>query len=175
MDLSGKFPAEVVSYDPVRREAKITIEKLTDGSQDYPIAEFCNPFGDKSEHTEIRVLAGDRVWVEFLREDARYPIIVGYRPKQTGNAMDVRRFHHQNIELDADTNILVKAGVNVTLQVGTTIVKVESGTVTIKAANIKLDGATEIIGSISHNGKNIGSPHTHGGIVPGGGSTAPVN
>lgn len=40
----------------------------------------------------------------------------------------------------------------------------------------KVSGDMDISGgSLTHNGKNIGSTHTHGGVQPGGGSTAAPN
>jgi len=39
-----------------------------------------------------------------------------------------------------------------------------------------MNGSVTIIGpSLTHNGKNVGSTHTHGGIQPGGGNTAAPN
>ncbi|WP_068305293.1 phage baseplate assembly protein V [Pararhodobacter sp. CCB-MM2] len=43
-------------------------------------------------------------------------------------------------------------------------------TATLSAAGLALTG-----GSITHNGKDIGDTHTHGGISPGGANTAPPN
>lgn len=104
------YPATVVSYNRARRMCRIRIEGLTDGGDVMPEAELCNPLGDKSEHTEIRILPGDRVWVMFQGGDARFPVIVGYRPKNAGNDLEWRRFHHENIELEADQEIVLKVG-----------------------------------------------------------------
>lgn len=108
--MNALYPATVVSYDRQKRTCRVKIDGVTDGGDVLPEAEFCNPLGDKSEHTEIRILPGDRVWVAFQNDDARFPVIVGYRPKQTGNSVLWRRFHHENIELEADQQITLKVG-----------------------------------------------------------------
>lgn len=39
--------------------------------------------------------------------------------------------------------------------------------------NMTMNGSVDIIGAaLTHNGKNVGDTHTHGGIQPGGGSTS---
>lgn len=55
---------------------------------------------------------------------------------------------------------------------GATFVEVASGTVHIKAANLVIDGNTDINGTLKNNGVNVGSTHTHGGVAPGGANTA---
>jgi hypothetical protein len=43
-------------------------------------------------------------------------------------------------------------------------------------ASAQISGNVEITGSVlTHNGKDIGSTHTHGGVQPGGGSTSVPN
>ncbi len=115
------YPATVVSYDRARRLCRIRIDGVTDGGDVMPEAEICNPIGDKSEHTEIRIIPGDRVWVAFQAEDPRFPVIMGYRPKQTGNDLNWRRFHHENIELDADQQITIKVGATSIVMTGSGI------------------------------------------------------
>ncbi len=55
------MPAVIVAVDSPRRIATIEIAGRTTGATDHLEAEFCNPFGDKSEHTEIRAKPGDLV------------------------------------------------------------------------------------------------------------------
>lgn len=44
--------------------------------------------------------------------------------------------------------------------------------ISVSAPSIAIDGDVAITGSsLTHNGINVGSTHTHGGVVPGGGST----
>lgn len=111
----GLMPAEVDSIDREARIARVRIPGLTDGATELPEAEFCNPIGDKSEHTEIRMVPGDRVWLAFAGGDPRYPVIVGYRPRQQENGIDWRRFEHANFQFDADTGFIINAGVEVTI------------------------------------------------------------
>lgn len=111
-------PGFVESYDPDRKTCRVQIPGQTDGAEVLPEAEFCFPVGDKSEHTDIRILKGDRVWLAFINGDARYPVIMGFRPRQTGNETAWRRFHHDNIEHQADTDLHFQAGQDVHIEAG---------------------------------------------------------
>lgn len=116
--LPSLTPGFVDSYDPARKTCRVAIPGQTDGAEILPEAEFCFPVGDKSEHTDIRILKGDRVWLAFLNGDARFPVIMGYRPKQNGNETAWRRFHHDNIEHQADTDLHLQAGQDVHIEAG---------------------------------------------------------
>src|SRR5690606_39810837 len=102
MTRDSRTPGIVESVDRARREVRVRIPGMTDDAELQPLAEIEYPIGDKSEHTEIRILPGDRVWLAFINGDPRYPIITGYRTKHTGNEVGTRRFHHDAIETDAD-------------------------------------------------------------------------
>lgn len=158
MSLPSRIPGIVNSYDRQRRECRVEIPGYTDGAEEFPVAQFENPLGDKSEHTEIRILPGDRVWLAFENGDPRYPIITGFRPKQVGNVVGYRRWHHENIETDADqtqkhtagTTYRVEAGQSITLIVGgSSIVMNDSSitltsngsTVVLDASGVALNGA----------------------------------
>ena len=97
-----RWPAIVRSVDRARREVRVEIPGKTDGAEEWPIAEIEYPIGDKGSHTEIRIIEGDLVWVTFIGNDPRYPIITGSRLPHTGNEVGTRRWHHDNIETDAD-------------------------------------------------------------------------
>lgn len=129
----GKYPAFVAAYDPQTRLCRVEIPGVTDGADVFPEADFEYPIGDKSEHTEIRILVGDRVWIEFEAGDPRYPIITGYRPKRVGNEVGTRRWHHANIETDADQSQVHTAGTSYAISVGGTTVVIEPSRVTITA------------------------------------------
>lgn len=58
---------------------------------------------------------------------------------------------------------------------GATSIEVADGTVTITAASINIVGDITTTGTITNNGKDIGSAHTHSGVTPGGGSTGSPN
>lgn len=148
--MPGRYPAVVVSYDWQKRTCRIEIPGLTDGGDVMPEAEIEYPIGDKSRlgnyTTEIEIWPGDTVWVAFIGGDPRYPVITGYRNPRAGNSVDWRRWHHKNIELSADTNIVIQAG----------------GSVTIKAGSVAIESEF-----LTHNGVNVGDTHVHGGVLPG--------
>lgn len=112
--IAGKLPAVVASYDQKRRECRVHIPGLTDGTGPGISAEIEYPIGDKSKDsefcTEIQINKGDHVWVEFEGGDSRYPIITGYRNPRAGNGTNWRRFHHKNIELIGEDMIRVRVG-----------------------------------------------------------------
>lgn len=191
----GLIPAEVESIDRERRIARVRIPGLTDGATSLPEAQFCNPIGDKSEHTEIRILPGDRVWLAFEGGDPRYPVIVGYRPRNQENGIDWRKFHHANFQFDADSNFIINAGAKVTINAPEVVVNastkatVVSPSVLVDSPSSKFTGAVEVAGAftykagmtgtggasiaggMSNNGKNIGSDHKHSGVATGSGNT----
>lgn len=144
-----KYPAVVVAYDANTRLAQVKIEPLDNGADTVLDAELLYPLGDKS-NTAIEVLAGDFVWVEFEGGDPRYPIIVGYRNKRTGNDDSTRRYHHANIELLADNTIKIKGDVKVIIESAT--VEVNATTVTVTASNTNITSLVNITGNTSITG-----------------------
>jgi hypothetical protein len=185
--IPGKLPAVVASYDKKRRECRVHIPGLTDGTGPGISAEIEYPIGDKSKagefSTDILILAGDTVWVEFECGDARYPIITGFRNPRVGNGTDWRRFHQDNIELlavklmqfIAGGNVLIEStGANITIK-SPSLVTIEAPLTHIKGALTVDDlitgtggisvsgggGAAISGGTLTHNGVNVGSDHTH--------------
>lgn len=129
--LAGKWPAVIDSYDPDARTCRVRIEGITDGSNALPEAVIAAPIGDRSDagnskdHTEIRILEGDLVWVEFECGDPRFPIITHARLKRAANPTNWRRWRHANIEMTADgdmvlncTNLILNASGDVTEHIG---------------------------------------------------------
>lgn len=107
----GRWPAIVREYHAPTRMVRVEIPGLTDGAEHYPWAEIEYPIGDKSIHdqyaTEIEILPNDTVWVAFVNEDPRYPIVTGYRNARTANSEFWRRWHHLNISILATNNMNV--------------------------------------------------------------------
>lgn len=105
----GKYQGVVESYNGNGRMCRVLIPSQTDGSNVALEAVFCNPLGDRPEDTEIRILAGDKIWIEFEAGDERFPIITGYRTPREGNPVDWRRWQHKNIELTAEETLIINA------------------------------------------------------------------
>lgn len=176
--IAGKLPAVVASYDKARRECRVHIPGLTDGTGPGIAAEIEYPIGDKSKagefSTDILIAAGDLIWVEFEGGDSRYPIITGFRNPRAGNGTDWRRFHQQNMELlttqvmnlMAGGVITIKSDVKINLIAPLThvqgpllvdeLITGTGGLAVSGGGGASVDG-----GSIAHNGVNIGSTHTH--------------
>ena len=155
--MPGRYPAIVRSYDQARRTCRIEIPGLTDGADVLPEAEIEYSIGDKSRsgqfETEIEILPGDTVWIAFIGGDPRYPVITGWRNPQTGNSANWRRWHHQNIEHLADSQIKRGAGVSITDEAGKTISVKAGSTITAEAGSsitLKVGGS-----SIVMNGSSI--------------------
>jgi len=128
--MAGRYPAIVKSYDKTSRTCRISIPGVTERGDVLPLAEIEYPIGDKSVHpsyaTELEITPNDMVWVSFINNDPRYPIITGYRNPEIGNDIDTRRYHHKNIQLVADTQIELKVG---------------ASTLVITASGITLNGS----------------------------------
>lgn len=99
--LAGKWPAIVKSYVADRRICEVSIPGITDGD-DALEAEIEYPIGDRpsgENATEVLITKGDKVWIEFIQGDPRYPLITGYRNPAKGNKKGTRRWQHDQIEL----------------------------------------------------------------------------
>lgn len=112
---AGKWPGWIDSYDGASRTARVRIDGLTEGSPVLPVAVFEYPIGDRADasdskdHTEIRILPNDPVWIEFECGDERFPIVTGSRLKREGNPTNWRRWRHANIEMTADNVMRLNA------------------------------------------------------------------
>ncbi|MEY2875795.1 MAG: hypothetical protein RLZZ373_3166 [Pseudomonadota bacterium] len=154
-EIHGKWPGVVTSYDPVKRTCRVKVDGITDGASAELVAQIMQAIGDRSETTEIEILPGDRVWLEFERGDARYPLIVGYRAKNIDNAVDWRRWHHKNVEIKFDELLkLLGEGASMTLDSGGGIavvkvskdVTIDAGSsVTIKAGGCSITMAGGVV------------------------------
>lgn len=142
--LPSLWPGEVASYDAVRRTCRVRIPGITDGSDTLPEAVFINALGDRASDTEIRILAGDLVWLMFEGGDPRFPIIAGYRTPREGNPTQWRRWRHANIQLIAENTML--------LTVGATNVTITDGSVAITGANLSVSGNITSGGNITAAG-----------------------
>ncbi len=153
----GLMPAIVASVTVGDRQARmyrVRIPGLTDGAAELPRADVMNPLGDKSEHTEIRILPGDRVWLAFERGDTRYPIIVGYRTRHDQeNAMDWRRFEHANFEFQADNIFRVIADTQVHVQTPEAYIEAAKSHIT---GDVQIDGTLTVDKLLTFNGGMTG-------------------
>ena len=195
MTLPARAPGIVASYDPDTRICTVEIPGITDGATEFPEAEIEYPIGDKSansaHNTEIEILAGDLVWLAFENGDARYPTITGYRNPRSGNPSGTRRWHHANIELNADTQVHVIAGDNMVIDTKTLTINAStqvifntpvakfsgqgifqgllsflsgmfgSGTGGGSANTTDITGDVGFTGTLKNNGVNVGSTHKH--------------
>jgi len=138
--LPSLWPGEVISYDPAARTCRVRIEGITDGSDTLPEAVFNNALGDNAATTEIRILPGDPVWLMFEGADPRFPIIMGYRTPRTANASGWRRWQHANMQLIAESTML--------LTVGATRISITDGQVAVTGADVTMDKNLTVSGSI---------------------------
>jgi len=152
--LMPAFVDAVTDDDRAARMYRVRIPGLTDGATVLPHASVLNPLGDKSEHTEIRIKPGDRVWLAFEGGDTRYPVIVGYRPKQQENAMDWRRFEHANFQFNADNVFEIIAGTQV--HVKTPLAFVEAD-MTRMSKDVVIDGTLTVAKLLTFQGGMNGS------------------
>ena len=150
MPLGNYIPGFIESYDGNTRRARVSIPSITDGCEVFPEAEFVYSIGFRTEDTELRILPGDRVWLDFVNGDHRYPMIIGYRTLGSDNLIDTFRVRQTNVELIADQDMLLKATAgDVLIQAGTTL--------TLRCSSIVLDGNVSITGTLDVDGKITGS------------------
>lgn len=173
-NIPGMLPGTVVEYIAATRECKIDIPGMTDGGNEKLMAAIMQSVGDASEKTEIEILPGDRVWVQFEEGDPRFPIIVGHRARNQDNRIDWRRWHHKNVEVmadevvqlhtpkgvvkvssggarvdvQADSEVHVTAGSSITMTVGEATIRVTGGEISLSVGGSTL---TMSGGSISLN------------------------
>ncbi|MFJ3685550.1 hypothetical protein [Pseudomonas sp. NPDC090208] len=154
-------PGFIGKVDRDRREVRVSFPPHTDGASELPIAELNYPLGDHSPNTEIRLVEGTPIWLDFRGGDPRYPIIIGQRAINEGNEVGTRRWNHDNFELNADKNFTINAGESINLIVDGTSFR-------LTAAAIKaIAGAHTIEGPVTQTGGDMTSDgisaqkHTH--------------
>lgn len=162
----ARYPAVIKEYNAEKRTVRIEAIGLFADDILLPEAELEYNLGDKSKHTEIEILVGDAVWIDFINDDPRYPIVTGYRNPLVGNSVDWRKWHHKNIELNADDTMILNAKkliieadtIQVTAKTSTTI---DSKTTTITSETTH-NGNITTNGEVSANGVKL-STHKHVG------------
>lgn len=141
------YPAIVREYDREARQCRVEIPGLTDGAEALPLAECLQPLGDRTTQNEIRIVAGDEVFIQFLQGDQRFPIIVGFRAKNTGNSVGTRHFEQDNINTEADqtqthtagTTYTIEADESILLKVGGSTIEITPESVTIQATEVHIN------------------------------------
>lgn len=145
------YPAIIREYDAPRRKVRIEMVGMTDGDVLLPESDLLYGMGDKSNHTEIEITQGDAVWVDFLADDPRYPIVIGFRNPEMGNIVGWRKWHHANIEIAADGQVVLSGR----------SLKLAFQTIQI-TGEITHEGSITSSGDISANGVSL-TEHKHTG------------
>lgn len=165
---SNKYPGFIRGVDRDRREVRVEIPPFTDGASELPIAEIEYPIGDDSRDTEIRLVDGREVWIEFIAGDPRRPLITGFRNPNKGNVVGMRRWNHDNFEINADEVFTVNAGAKIALIVGGASITITPEHIAQIAAALGIKAATTIEGAVTQTGGDMTSdgvsvqqhPHT---------------
>lgn len=164
--------AIIRGYNAQTRRVKVEILGLTDGSEEFPEAELEYPLGDDTTETEIRLMP--LVWVDFINDDMRYPIVTGNRCKNAGNDTEWRRFKHENIQLEAFNDLVLTVGNNLEITVqgatnlsGTGDVTIESGTTVLVKAGGSTVSITDSNVTIESTAVDINAATTtvNGGLI----------
>ena len=119
------------------------------------------------QQVRVRSQNGDLTDAEI---EASLPSDTNMRPSQKGD-------EYVLLEV-GNTRIAVSdGGATASVTVGSSTLTITDGVVTLESAEINLKGAVKIEGaSVTHNGKNIGDTHIHGGVMAGPATTGvPAN
>lgn len=154
---SNPWPGFIRIVDRDRREVRVEIPPFTDGASELPIAEILYPVGDDSLNTEIRLVVDRPVWISFIAGDPRRPLITGFRNPNTGNVVGMRRFNHDNFEINADQVFTVNAGEKIALIVGGTSIVLTAESIAQIAAALSIKATTTIEGAVTQTGGDITS------------------
>lgn len=155
--MPSKWPGIIAEVDRERREIRVSIPPFTDGASELPIAEIEYPIGDDSQNTEIRMVVGRPVWISFIADDPRRPIITGFRNPNTGNVVGMRRWNHDNFEINADKVFTVNAGEKIALVVGGTSIVLTAESIAQIATALSIKATTTIEGAVTQTGGDITS------------------
>lgn len=167
------LPGRVLSYDPGTNRAvvqPILPKRLADGGT-LPAPAIVSvpliwPTAGGATIT-MPVSAGDGVMLHFSSRS-----LEGWLSGQDGAPDDPRQFDlsdaiatpglvaNRGAPVDGSSLVISFGGSTIRLEPG--------GTVRIQASNIVLEGA-----NLTHNGKNVGDTHAHGGVMSGGSLTGP--
>lgn len=170
---SNKHPGFIRKVDRDRREVRVEIPPFTDGASELPLAEIEYPIGDDSQNTEIRLVEGRGVWIEFIAGDPRRPLITGYRNPNTGNVVGMRRWNHDSFEINADETFTINAGAKIALIVGDTSIVLTPELIAKMAAALSVKAAVAIEGAVTQTGGDMTSDgisvqhHDHNSTTPG--------
>lgn len=168
------LPGVITEYLAEQRRVRVMIPPLTDGASKGLLADVLYSLGDKAKDgaaTEVRIKAGDKVWVDFIGGDPRYPIVVGYRPDVLNNSTAWRRWEHENLEWLADKVANIIAGTNITARANQAITIDAGSTVVVKAPSVNVECTTATINASGST--SITSPSTtiSGSLTVGGATT----
>ena len=149
------YPAVIKEYNAQTRKVRIEMVGMTDGDVLLPESDLMYSLGDKFNHSEIEILAGDAVWIDFLADDPRYPIVMGYRNPEQGNVSGWRKWHHANIELSADNSMVLKGN---HLKIAFSSISITGAT--SHKGNIALNSGLNASGDVKAGGVSM-QEHTH--------------
>lgn len=192
----GMLPAVVVSYDRESNTAEVrpTIALLTTSGEVVPRAAVARvpvlALGGGGFVLNFPLQPGDRGWIEASDRDISL-WMQGLAPDQRPNTLrlhsfedgrfipDVYRgFDVSDVGADAMTIQSTDGAVRVELSpvrlrlVAPTIL-MDAETVEINATTTTINSDVDTVGTLTNNGVNVGSTHTHGGVQSGTGTSGP--
>ncbi|MFT0892952.1 phage baseplate assembly protein V [Pseudochelatococcus sp. G4_1912] len=127
--------------------------------------------------THFPLSIGQQVRVSSQNGDLTDAEIQASLPSDTNTRPSQKGDEYVLLEVGASRIAVSDGGATTTITVGSSTITATDGAVTLEAAGITLKGAVTIEGaSVTHNGKNIGDTHIHGGVMAGPANTGvPAN
>lgn len=177
------MPVEVVAYDRATNRATVKhlVQMQATNGDAVDRANIASvrvyQFGNGAFSMSLPIKPGDKGWILAADRD-----ISLFQQKLEPGTPNTRRMHSFSDGLfmpDAMSmgNVAAPDSDNVTIQVneGGAVISLGSDSITQTVGGVSIKqtaGGIEILGgTITHNGKNIGATHVHGGVTPGGGNT----
>lgn len=163
----GFYPAKIMSYDREKRRCMVQIDPFTKGSENGIEAQLAYSIADDDYKTEVKLTAGQEVWVFFEAGLLSRPVVSYSRCHGVGAEVGTRRIEQDKIELIANESIKLIVGEKM-ITLDTTTAKIEAKT----EISETLDVEDQIKSNVDVVAVGVSLvDHPHPGVQTGGGST----
>lgn len=174
----GMLPARVVSYDRTRKRATVQplVMMLTTSNSTVKRATLASipvyQIGGGGFVLDFNINPGDLGWIKA--NDRDISLFLQSYAEAAPNTVRTHNFSDSVFFPDVMRGYTIAGddSANAVLQSLDGSVKISLSTTWVKITAPSIEFVSDIL---THNGVNIGAPHTHGGVAPGAGNTGVPN